>query len=64
MAQFDFTQDAAHIHNWVRGMNPWPVAWFAQDGKRIKVLESRLAENPQQRSPRHRAGSEAADDCR
>ena len=27
-------------------MNPWPVAWFAQDGKRIKVLESRLAENP------------------
>ena len=47
MAQFDFTQEAAHIHNWVRGMNPWPVAWFTQDGKRIKVLESRLAENPQ-----------------
>ena len=46
MAQFDFTQDAAHIHNWVRGMNPWPAAWFAQDGKRIKVLESRLAQNP------------------
>lgn len=51
MAQFDFTQDAAHIHNWVRGMNPWPVAWFAQDGKRIKVLESRLAENPQHTAP-------------
>ena len=51
MAQFDFTQDAAHIHNWVRGMNPWPVAWFAQDGKRIKVLESRLAENPQHAAP-------------
>ena len=51
MAQFDFTQNAAHIHNWVRGMNPWPVAWFAQDGKRIKVLESRLAENPQHAAP-------------
>ena len=51
MAQFDFTQDAAHIHNWVRGMNPWPVAWFAQDGKRIKVLESRLTENPQHAAP-------------
>ena len=51
MAQFDFTQDAAHIHNWVRGMNPWPAAWFAQDGKRIKVLESRLAENPQNAAP-------------
>ena len=32
-------------------MNPWPVAWFAQDGKRIKVLESRLAENPQHAAP-------------
>lgn len=43
MARFDFTQNAAHIHNWVRGMNPWPVAWFEQEGKRIKVLECRLA---------------------
>lgn len=43
MARFDFTQSAAHIHNWVRGMNPWPVAWFEQEGKRIKVLECRMA---------------------
>ena len=43
MARFDFTQSAAHIHNWVRGMNPWPVAWFEQEGKRIKVLEYRMA---------------------
>lgn len=43
MARFDFTQTAEHIHNWVRGMNPWPVAWFEYDGKRIKVLECRLA---------------------
>lgn len=45
MAQFTFTQEAARIHNWVRGMNPWPVAWFEQNGKRIKVLECRVAEN-------------------
>ena len=51
MAQFYFTEDAAHIHNWVRGMNPWPVAWFAHEGKRIKVQESRLAENPQNAAP-------------
>lgn len=43
MARFDFTQSATHIHNWVRGMNPWPVAWFEQEGKRIKVLECRMA---------------------
>ena len=51
MARFDFTQYAAHIHNWVRGMNPWPVAWFEHDGKRIKVLECRLAENAQNATP-------------
>ena len=51
MAQFRFTEDAAHIHNWVRGMNPWPAAWFEQQGKRIKVQESRLAENPQNAVP-------------
>ena len=50
-AQFAFTDSAAHIHNWVRGMNPWPMAWFAQDGKKIKVLESRLADNPQDAAP-------------
>lgn len=50
-ARFDFTQDAAHIHNWVRGMNPWPMAWFEQDGKRIKVLECHLAPNEQNAVP-------------
>lgn len=51
MAEFRLTESAAHIHNWVRGMNPWPAAWFEQQGKRIKVQESRLAENPQNAAP-------------
>ena len=51
MAQFDFTESAAHIHNWVRGMNPWPVAYFERDGKKIKVLEARLAENREHKAP-------------
>ena len=45
MARFDFTQSAAHIHNWVRGMNPWPAAFFELDGKKVKVLENRVAPN-------------------
>ncbi len=51
MARFTFVEPAEHLHNWVRGMNPWPVAFFELDGKKIKVLESRLAENPQQAAP-------------
>ncbi|WP_317320048.1 methionyl-tRNA formyltransferase [Subdoligranulum variabile] len=51
MARFDFTQDAGHIHNWVRGMNPWPVAWFEKDGKRIKVLECHIAKETRSAAP-------------
>ena len=51
MARFTFAEPAEHLHNWVGGMNPWPVAFFELDGKKIKVLESRLAENPQQAAP-------------
>ena len=51
MAKFSFAQEAAHIHNWVRGMNPWPVAWFEQDGKRIKVLECRIAREVRSAAP-------------
>ncbi|HJC02258.1 MAG TPA: methionyl-tRNA formyltransferase [Candidatus Gemmiger stercoripullorum] len=51
MARFTFAEPAAHLHNWVRGMNPWPVAFFEQDGKKIKVLASRTAENPDHAAP-------------
>ena len=44
MAEFKLTESAAHIYNWVRGMNPWPGAWFVtSSGKKIKVMECRVA---------------------
>ncbi len=41
LAEFRLTDSAAHIHNWVRGMNPWPMAWFVTGGKKVKVTECR-----------------------
>lgn len=44
MAEFRFAESAAHIHNWVRGMSPWPCAWFVTaGGKKVKVTECRVA---------------------
>ena len=44
MAEFRLTESAAHIHNWVRGMNPWPGAWFVTSGgKKLKVMSCRVA---------------------
>ena len=46
MAEFHLTDSADHIHNWVRGMNPWPGAWFVTaGGKKVKVTECRVAES-------------------
>lgn len=43
MAKFSFDWTAEKIHNWVRGMNPWPAAFFMRGEKKIKVLECRVA---------------------
>lgn len=40
MARFTFEQPAQTLHNLVRGMNPWPIAYFELDGKKIKVRKT------------------------
>lgn len=45
MALFAFSDSAARLHNLVRGLNPWPVAYFMQGDKKIKVLRTRLLQN-------------------
>ena len=42
MARFAFDQPAQVIHDQVRGMNPWPAAYFECEGKKVKVLDSRV----------------------
>lgn len=47
-ARIDFAQPAEHVHNLIRGLSPFPGAWFELElgGKpvRIKALRSSLAE--------------------
>lgn len=43
MARFEFDRPAGALHDLVRGMNPWPAAYFEREGKKIKVLRSRVA---------------------
>lgn len=46
--RIDFSRPAADVHNHIRGLSPFPGAWFEAEfsGKpeRVKVLASRLAE--------------------
>lgn len=40
MAQFSFNAPARRLHNLVRGMNPWPAAYFLCGEKKVKVLRT------------------------
>ncbi len=43
MGYIDFSKSAREVHNLIRGFYSWPAAYFTLDGKRVKVLSSRLA---------------------
>ena len=42
MAKINFIRPAKELNALVRGMNPWPIAWFMYDGKRMKVFETEI----------------------
>lgn len=39
-AKINFNIEYTKFHNLVRGYNPWPVAYFEHDGKKIKILRT------------------------
>jgi methionyl-tRNA formyltransferase len=43
-AALDWSRDAVDVDRQIRGLSPFPGAWFEREGVRIKVLGSRLAE--------------------
>ncbi len=43
-AVIDWSKSALEIHNLIRGMSPWPVAYTCLDGKKLKIYSSRLTD--------------------
>lgn len=46
MSQIDWTLPAQKIHDLIRGLNPWPCAAAQLDGRRLKLLGSRVTAHP------------------
>ncbi len=44
IAQVDFTKPAVQVHNLIRGLSPWPVAFTLIDGKVLKIHKARVLE--------------------
>ena len=45
MAEIDFHKPAGTVHNLIRGLSPWPVAYTKLDGKLLKIYRSRILED-------------------
>ncbi len=44
-ARIDFNRSATEVHNLIRGMNPWPVAFTPdKEGNNIKIYKSRVVQ--------------------
>jgi len=41
--QINFHQSAAEVHNFIRGLSPFPAAWTSLEGEELKILRSRPA---------------------
>lgn len=44
MGQMNLNKTAKELHNLVRGMSPWPSAFFICDGKKLKVMKSHVSD--------------------
>lgn len=44
MAQIDFGQPVRKVHDFVRGLSPWPAAWTTLGGDQLKLIRTRVEE--------------------
>lgn len=49
--RIDWDWPAGKVHNWVRGMHPWPVAFTTFRGRHLKLHRSRVVGPPSRNSP-------------
>ncbi|MBX2871370.1 MAG: methionyl-tRNA formyltransferase [Saprospiraceae bacterium] len=40
--EINFNQTSEEVHNFIRGLSPYPSAWTTLDGKQLKILKSEL----------------------
>ena len=42
ICQIDFNQRAAKVHDFIRGLSPYPAAWTTFEGARLKILKTTI----------------------
>ena len=51
IAEINWRNDAKSIHNLIRGLNPWPIAYTFYDGKQMKIYDSESLDENSSKEP-------------
>lgn len=51
IAKIDWNKSANDIHNLIRGLNPWPIAYTSYNNQTMKIYESRILEEKGHKEP-------------
>lgn len=51
MACINWEKSALNIHNLIRGLNPWPVAYTSYDEKTMKIYKSKVLDEESKKNP-------------
>lgn len=51
LALINWNNSAKDIHNLIRGLNPWPIAYTNYEDKTMKIYESKVLEEDSKREP-------------
>lgn len=49
--RIDWHRPVGEVHNFVRGLSPWPAAWTTLDGNQLKIIRSRAETRSQTLPP-------------
>lgn len=45
LAVIDWNNSAENIHNLIRGLNPWPIAFTTYEGQKMKIFKSKVLDD-------------------
>jgi methionyl-tRNA formyltransferase len=54
----DFTKTTAEVHNFIRGLSPFPTAWTTLNGLKFKIYKAAKENNLEKRTPQYKADFE------
>ncbi|MCB9291644.1 MAG: methionyl-tRNA formyltransferase [Lewinellaceae bacterium] len=49
--EIDFSQPVQQVHDFIRGLSPYPAAWTRLDGKVLKILRTAIDHTPHELAP-------------